>query len=80
MSNTSVDKFAECSYRCCDIKPNDEALRFGEGEWHDDYNDGQGILDDKDGSGWAKGYSNDDENHPAHYLSDVNIKIVNINY
>ena len=71
MSNTSVDKFVECYYRCCDIKPNDDVLRFGDGEWYNNNNNGQGILDNKDGSGWAKGYSENSESYPNHYLSQM---------
>lgn len=74
MSNTTVDKFAECPYYTCVTKDNNK-YGSGEGRWHD--KSGKGILDNKDGSGFAKGFTSDANgytsyanNSPSHVFFD----------
>lgn len=67
MNNTSADKFAEYPYHSCEIRPNNDEFGRGKGQWRADYQEGSGILDNEDGAGFAKGYTNDSSFCPAHY-------------
>lgn len=73
MSNTSADKFAECSYCWYNIRQDDECRRLGRGQWFDDYSGGSGTVNSDgingwDGSGWAKGYSSSSNSRPDRLL------------
>ena len=73
MSNTSADKFAECSYYWYNTRPKDECDCIGKGRWFDFYSSGSGIVNSDDingwdGSGWAKGYSPSSNSRPDRCL------------
>lgn len=73
MSNTSTDKFAECSYYWYNTRPKDECNCSGKGQWFDLYSSGSGIVHNDDingwdGSGWAKGYSPSSNSRPDRCL------------
>lgn len=64
---TSVDKFAEYPYYTCVTQDNNN-YGLGKGHWYD--KSGKGIIDNKDGSGFARGYSPYADNSPYHFLFD----------